>query len=128
MNYTVLVIEDNPLNMELVRDILEANDYRVLQASTAEEGINLAREHLPDIVLMDLSLPGMDGLAATKILRAEPATSHLTIVALTAHAMRGDKDGAMAAGSDDYLAKPLEISTFAACVSWFIAAGQAEQR
>jgi CheY-like chemotaxis protein len=128
MKNTVLVIEDNPLNLELVRDILEVNDYGVLCATTAEEGLRLAREHLPDLVIMDLSLPGMDGLAATKALRADSATSHLIIIALTAHAMRGDRDVAITAGCDGYLTKPIETSTFAPRIAWFISARKAFQR
>jgi len=119
---TVLVIEDNPLNMELVVDLLEVNGCRVLQAATAEEGLNLARECSPDLVLMDLSLPGMDGLAATRVLKRDPETRKLTIIALTAHAMRGDQNNALSAGCDGYLSKPIDIKTFASRIEWFIAA------
>jgi CheY-like chemotaxis protein len=117
----ILVIEDNPLNLELVTDLLEAGDFVVCHASTAEEGIRAARDLSPDLVLMDLSLPGLDGLGATQSLRAEPATRHLTIIALTAHAMKGDEALALAAGCDGYLAKPIDTRTFAATVAAFIA-------
>jgi two-component system, cell cycle response regulator DivK len=117
----VLVIEDNPLNLELVTDLLEAHGHIVWQARTAEEGLRLAQEGLPDVILMDLSLPGMDGLAATKALRANPATEHLPIIALTAHAMRGDEEIALNAGCDGYLAKPIDTRTFVAKVAGFIA-------
>lgn len=117
---TVLVIEDNPLNMELVVDLLEVNGCRVLQAVTAEEGLKMARECLPDLILMDLSLPGMDGLAATRVLKSDPATRILTIIALTAHAMRRDQNNALAAGCDGYLSKPIDIKTFASRIDWFI--------
>jgi|ERR1043166_1120388 CheY-like chemotaxis protein len=123
---TVLVIEDNPLNMELVVDLLEANGCRVLQAASAEEGLNLARENSPDLVLMDLSLPGMDGLAATRVLKSDPDTRKLTIIALTAHAMRGDQNNALAAGCDGYLSKPIDVKSFASRIDWFIATALAD--
>ncbi len=100
MKHRVLIIEDNLLNMELVIDLLEAHGFTVFQARTAEEGLRVARNSMPELVLMDLSLPGMDGLAATQALKADPDTSHLPIVALTAHTMRGDEDLALAAGCD----------------------------
>jgi CheY-like chemotaxis protein len=117
----VLIIEDNLLNLELAADLLEAGGFRVCQARTAEEGLRLAREAVPDLVLMDVSLPGMDGLAATKELKANPATRHLTVIALTAHAMKGDEALALRAGCDGYLAKPIDTRTFAKRVAGFIA-------
>ncbi len=121
MKRTILVIEDNDLNCELVTDLLEASGFCVWHAPTAEEGLRLAREVRPDLILMDLSLPGMDGLAATKALRANPATRDLTIIALTAHAMKGDAELALEGGCDGYLAKPINTRTFAATVAGFIA-------
>ncbi len=127
MKHRVLIIEDNLLNMELVIDLLEANGFTVFQARTAEEGLRVARASLPDLILMDLSLPGMDGLAATQMLKAEPATSHLPIVALTAHTMRGDEDLALAAGCDGYIAKPIDTRSFPATVAGFIAIAHARR-
>ena len=121
MNSQVLVIEDNLVNLELVTDLLEANEFRVVQAHTAEEGLRLARALVPDLVLMDLSLPGMDGLAATKAMKSDPTTSHVPVVALTAHAMRGDEAAALKAGCDGYLSKPIDTRTFPARVGEFIA-------
>jgi CheY-like chemotaxis protein len=118
----ILVVEDNPLNLELVTDLLEAAGFVVCPARTAEEGFHAARELAPDLVLMDLSLPGLDGLAVTRALRNDPATRHLTIIALTAHAMKGDETLALHAGCDGYLAKPINTRTFAAQVTAFIAA------
>ena len=123
MNHTILVIEDNVLNLELVTDLLEAKGFSVLQARTAEEGVRSAREYGPELILMDLSLPGMDGLAATKLLKADPATSHLPIVALTAHAMRGDDTTAKAAGCDGYLTKPIDTRKFPEQIARFIVTG-----
>ncbi len=119
----ILVIEDNPLNLELVTDLLEAVGFNVGQAHTAEEGLHLALKLRPDLIFMDLSLPGIDGLTATKALRAEPATCNLIIVALTAHAMKGDAELALTAGCDGYLAKPIDTRTFAAKAAAFIRAG-----
>lgn len=112
----VLVIEDNQLNFELVADLLEANGFVVHHARTAEEGLNLARVTSPDLVLMDFSLPGMDGLCATRALKADAATSHLPVIAITAHAMKGDEEIARSAGCDGYLTKPIDTRTFIATV------------
>ncbi len=123
----VLVIEDNPLNLELVKDLLEASGWEVRQARTAEEGLRVAQNTLPDVILMDLSLPGMDGLAATRALRANPAIRHLPVIALTAHAMKGDEETAMEAGCNGYLSKPIDTRTFLARVLGVLeAAKQAE--
>jgi CheY-like chemotaxis protein len=116
----VLVVEDNLLNLELVTDLLEANGHVVCQARTAEEGLDLARTILPDVILMDLSLPEMDGLAATKALRANTATAQLPIIALTARAMKGDSESALKAGCDGYLTKPINTRTFVTQVMGFI--------
>lgn len=124
----ILIIEDNPLNLELATDLLEANGFSVCSASTAEEGLRLARALLPDLVLMDFSLPGMDGLAAAKNLKADPATCHLTIVGLTAHAMKGDAESALNAGCDGYLTKPIDTRTFVATVTRFIAASNLREQ
>ena len=120
MKKQILVVEDNPLNLELVTDLLEANDFVVHPARTAEVAFRLARELSPDLILMDVSLPGLDGLAATRALRAESATRHLTIIALTAHAMKGDEALALEAGCDGYLAKPIDTRTFVKKVAGLI--------
>ena len=109
----ILIIEDNLLNLELVTDLLEAGGYMVEQARAAKEGLRMARASMPDLVLMDLSLPGMDGLVATQVLRADPATRRLAIVALTAHAMKGDSERCLKAGMDDYLPKPVDFKMLA---------------
>ena len=121
MKKKILVVEDNPLNLELVTDLLEAAGFVICPALTAEEGFHAASEMSPDLVLMDLSLPGLDGLAVTRALRNDPATRHLTIIALTAHAMKGDEALALHAGCDGYLTKPIDTRTFAAKVAAFIA-------
>jgi two-component system, cell cycle response regulator DivK len=117
----ILIIEDNPLNLELATDLLEVNGFTVHSANRAEEGLRMASELLPDLVLMDLGLPGMDGLCATKNLKANPATRHLTVVGFTAHAMKGDEEIARNAGCDGYLTKPIDTRTFIETITRFIA-------
>lgn len=103
---TVLVVEDNEFNMKLVRFILSDAGYKVLEAETAEDGLRLAREHRPPVVLLDIHLPGMDGLTAAQHLRADPATRGARLLALTASAMKGDRERIIAGGFDGYLGKP----------------------
>jgi two-component system cell cycle response regulator DivK len=103
----ILIIEDNAVNRKLVEIILSKAGYAVLPAADAEQGIALARREHPDLVLMDIHLPGMDGLAATRLLRGDPATRGIPILALTALAMKGDEERILAAGCDAYLSKPI---------------------
>jgi adenylate cyclase len=117
----ILIIEDNLLNLELATDLLEANGFLIYSARTAEEGLRMAREMVPDLVLMDFGLPGMDGLDATKVLKANPATRHMAVVGLTAHAMKGDEEIALKAGCDGYLTKPIQTRTFIETIRGFIA-------
>jgi CheY-like chemotaxis protein len=105
---TILVIEDNPVNLELVTDLLEVAGYEILQAGSAEDGIDQARSARPDLILMDVRLPGMDGLTATGILKGGEATRDIPVIALTAQAMKGDHEEALAAGCDAYLSKPID--------------------
>src|SRR5262245_19423206 len=123
----ILVIEDNSMNLELVTDLLEASNFVVCHARTAEEGLRLARELKPDLILMDISLPGIDGLAATARLKADPANRHLPVIALTAHAMKGDEEIARNAGCDGYLTKPIDTRNFATQVAAFIAAANSSR-
>ncbi len=102
----ILIVEDNAANMKLAVLMLEGKGYHVLQAPDAETGVRLARAEIPDLILMDVHLPGMDGLAATRLLKGDPATRDIRIVALTALAMSGDRERIEAAGCDDYLSKP----------------------
>jgi two-component system cell cycle response regulator DivK len=108
----VLVVEDNPRNLKLVRDLLEHAGYRTLEASTAEEGLALASAHRPDLVLMDVQLPGMDGVQALGRLRADPATNGIPVVAVTAFAMKHDRARFLAAGFDGYVEKPISVRAF----------------
>lgn len=113
MSTSILVVEDTPANLKLFTLLLRTAGHEVLQARSAEEALEIARNHRLDLVLMDVQLPGMDGLAATGILKSEPATRHLRIVALTALAMKGDAERIAAAGCDGYIAKPVEARRFA---------------
>jgi two-component system cell cycle response regulator DivK len=112
----VLVVEDNEKNRKLVRDVLQFHGYEVLVAGTAVEGIALARTEQPSLILLDIQLPDLDGMAALRLLRAEPETAGIPIVAVTAYAMSGDRERLLGAGFTDYLAKPLDIKTFPAAV------------
>lgn len=116
----VLVIEDNRDNMTLIVDVLASLDYEVLQASDGETGVTLARQTKPDLILMDLSLPRMDGWTATRMLKAEAALRHIPIIALTAHAMVGDRERAIEAGCDDYITKPINLQVLAAKLGEYI--------
>lgn len=109
MSATVLVVEDNPLNLKLVRDVLGHAGYRVLEAGDAERGIALARAEAPDLILMDVQLPGIDGIQALGRLRADAETAAIPVVALTALAMKEDRERCLAAGFDGYLEKPVSV-------------------
>ena len=105
----ILIVEDNEKNMKLVRDLLQFKGYRTLEADNATEGIALATEHQPQLILMDIQLPDMDGVAALGRLKAEPATTGIPVVALTAFAMKDDEQRFLGAGFDGYLVKPINI-------------------
>ena len=116
----ILIVEDNPMNMELATDLLETSGYVVIQAGMAEEGIELARAELPDLILMDISLPGMDGLEATGILKQDPTTKDIPVIAMTAHAMKGDEEKALTAGCAGYITKPIDTREFPKEIDRFI--------
>ncbi len=116
----ILVIEDNPLNLKLVRDVLTHAGYDVLEAMTAEDGIALAQTRRPDLVLMDIQLPGMDGLGAVKQLKQDQRTGAIPVLAVTAYAMKGDREHALDAGFDGYLAKPIDVRALRAAAQSFI--------
>ena len=109
---TILLVEDNPANRKLASTVLMHAGYRVLTATDAAKGIAIAHQEHPDLILMDIQLPGMDGLTATHRLKDDPATADIAIVALTAFAMRGDEQRMLAAGCDGYIAKPFAYKEF----------------
>jgi len=113
----VLIIEDNAANMTLATFLLQSAGHSVLGATSAETGLTLARAEQPDLVLMDIQLPGMDGLEATALLKRDEATRDIPVVALTALAMKGDEERIRAAGCDAYIAKPLAYRDFLATIA-----------
>jgi two-component system cell cycle response regulator DivK len=120
MTYVILVVEDNERNLKLVRDVLEYAGYDVRVARTAEDGITLAVSEPPDLVLMDLQLPGIDGMEALRRLRESPPTADIPVVAVTAQAMKQDRERALAAGFNGYIEKPISVRTFPGQVRGFL--------
>ena len=121
---TVLVIEDNPANLTLATFLLESVGHTVLSATDAETGVTLAGAEQPDLILMDIQLPGMDGLQATGLLKADRATQSIPVIALTALAMKGDEERIRAAGCDGYIAKPLDYKQFLARIGETLETGR----
>jgi CheY-like chemotaxis protein len=109
----ILVVDDNAINLKLAADVLGWAGYQVLNASSAEEALEVIEHTLPDLILMDVGLPGMDGLTLTRQLKAAAPTKHIPVVALTAFAMKGDAERALAAGCDSYISKPVDTRTLA---------------
>src|ERR671925_1901701 len=109
---TVLIVEDNEKNMKLARDVLQAKGYKTLEAVTGEEGVTLARQHMPDLVLMDIQLPGISGIEAFKQIRADAKTARVPVVALTASVTPTDRTAISAAGFDAFVSKPINLKEF----------------
>ncbi len=117
---TILIVEDNEKNMKLLRDVLQFKGYRTIEAKTGREAVRLAREMLPDLVLMDIQLPDIDGMAALRELRAEPVTQKIPVLAVSASAMPDEQQQILASGFDDYITKPINVRSFIAVVERFI--------
>jgi two-component system cell cycle response regulator DivK len=113
----VLIVEDNPTNMSFVVFLLETDGHTVITATDAEAGLTLARVERPDLILMDVQLPGMDGLEATVLLKSDEATRAIPVIALTAQAMKGDEERVRAAGCDAYIAKPVRYKEVLATIA-----------
>ena len=109
---TILVIDDNELTQKLVRNLLRIENYRVLEAQNADKGIRLAQQFQPDLILMDIQLPGMDGLQATQQILIDKTVKHIPVVGFSSHAMGGDKENALAAGCVGYITKPIDTKSF----------------
>ncbi len=116
----VLIVEDNSLNFELARDILEDAGYEVVGAETARRGLDMAAQARPDVILLDIALPDMDGLEAARKIRATPELAKIPIVALSAHAMARDRELALSAGCNGYITKPIDTRRFASEVTSFV--------
>ena len=125
MKGLVLIIDDHPINLKLASEVLLASDYRVVVAADAEQAQQLLTTLVPDLILMDIALPGMDGLALTKIIKADPRLRRVPVVALTAYAMRGDELKAFDAGCDGYITKPIDTRALVQQVSALIDAARA---
>jgi two-component system cell cycle response regulator DivK len=116
----ILIVEDSPTNMLLAVDVLESAGHTALQAENAQAGIDLAHSALPDLILMDIQLPGMDGMTATRLLKADAQTAAIPVIALTASAMKGDRERIMAAGFDGYIEKPIRYKEFLSAIAAII--------
>jgi two-component system cell cycle response regulator DivK len=123
----VLMVEDNPANMTLAVFLLQSAGHSVLKATDAEAGIKLARDEQPDLIFMDMQLPGMDGLQAASLLKGADETREIPLIALTALAMKGDEERIRAAGCDGYIAKPLRYKEFLALVAERLAPAAAQR-
>jgi two-component system, cell cycle response regulator DivK len=119
-NAHILIVEDNPKNLKLLRDVLQFKGYIISAAETGEAGVALARAEQPALILMDVQLPGMDGREATQVLKADASTRHIPIVALTAFAMKGDRERLLADGFDGYISKPIDIKVIPQVVEQYI--------
>ena len=122
----ILVVEDNPLNLKLVRDVLTAFGYEVVEAKSGEEGVELAGTCDPDLVLMDLQLPGIDGYEALRLLRQDPRLGGVPVVAVTAFAMKEDRERTAREGFDGYLGKPISVGALPSQVSDFLSNGRSD--
>ena len=120
----ILVVEDNPLNLKLVRDVLTAFEYEVVEAHSGEEGVELAGTCSPDLVLMDLQLPGIDGYEALRLLRQDPRLGSVPVVAVTAFAMKEDRERTAREGFDGYLGKPISVRALPEQVNQFLSNGR----
>jgi Response regulator containing a CheY-like receiver domain and an HD-GYP domain len=112
MGKIILIVEDDPRNMKLFRELLQVNGYATFEANNGKKGIEMAREKQPDLILMDIQMPVMDGLEATRILKSYPVTAGIPIIALTSAAMAGDREKTVQAGCDVFLSKPIDIHDF----------------
>ncbi|OYW60517.1 MAG: two-component system response regulator [Rhizobiales bacterium 17-65-6] len=120
MPKTVMIVEDNELNMKLFHDLLEAHGYRTVETRNGIEAMALAREHMPDLILMDIQLPEVSGLEVTKWLKADPDLKGIPVVAVTAFAMKGDEERIRAGGCEAYLSKPISVAKFLSTVREYV--------
>lgn len=119
-NKTILIIEDDVLNMKLLRSILRLKNFTILEAENAEVGIQLARDNKPDLILLDIQLPGMDGVEATKVILSDGELKNTPIIAVSSFAMDSDKDYALSAGVKDYITKPIDKKNFIDTINKYV--------
>ena len=124
----ILIVEDNEKNRKLERDVLQFHGYRTMEAETGEDGVRLARESPPALILMDIQLPGISGIEALRALRADSETQGIAVMAVTASAMTQDRQAILAAGFDGYLSKPISLKEFVAAVRALLDRGPARER
>jgi two-component system, cell cycle response regulator DivK len=120
----ILIVDDNEQNRLLMSDILEYRGYEISQAEDGEKGISMARQLKPDLILLDMQMPGIDGFAAAKMLKSDPLTKDIKIIVVTSLAMKGDKEKILALGVDDYIAKPIDTRQFPVLVEKYIGRGE----
>ncbi|MEW6109303.1 MAG: response regulator [Nitrospirota bacterium] len=120
MGKKILIVDDNEKNIKLLRFLLRKSGYETLEAENGEEGVRLAKENLPDLILMDIQMPAMDGIEALKILGSEDMTSKIPVIALTSYAMKGDKERLIAEGFDGYVSKPINTKEIIEIVKKYI--------
>jgi two-component system, cell cycle response regulator DivK len=123
---SIRIVDDNPANLKLARILLRGEGYSILTAPDAEQALRVLEGATPSVILMDIQLPGMDGLELTRRLKADPATRHIIILALTAYAMKGDEERARAAGCDDYVSKPIDITALPRLIESLLAERRGE--
>lgn len=124
----ILIVDDNPANLKLARLLLTIEGYEARTAIDAEQALKMLETFAPRVILMDIQLPGMDGLELTRRLKADPATREIVILALTAYAMKGDEEKARAAGCDGYIAKPIDIATLPGVIMGYLTGAAAQER
>jgi two-component system cell cycle response regulator DivK len=120
MSKTVMIVEDNELNMKLFNDLLESRGYRVIQTRNGLEALDLARAHMPDLILMDIQLPEVSGLVVTKWLKDDDQLAHIPVIAVTAFAMKGDEERILQGGCEGYISKPISVSHFLETIAGYI--------
>jgi two-component system cell cycle response regulator DivK len=120
MGRVILIVDDDPRALKLLRDLLQIRGYTTLEATDGKQGVDMARAKMPDLIFMDMQMPVMDGFEATNILKANPVTKNIPVIALTALAMQGDREKCMEAGCDDYITKPLDTRAFLAKIKEYL--------
>ncbi len=124
MSKTVMIVEDNELNMKLFHDLLDSQGYDIIQTQNGMEALDLARAHMPDLILMDIQLPEVSGLEVTKWLKEDEGLRHIPVVAVTAFAMKGDEERILAGGCEGYISKPISIPHFLETIASYIGPGK----